>query len=131
MTRCTFLMLLNPTMKIAYYTTSWFLNTQQKNRVRVMINKFFPLSTFHLYVATFQHLHMEYISLLKPYSRACGSYQDYLDRGLLHTRKLLNQGFLLVKLKSLLRKFYGDHHDLVVRDGMSVSQMTTDMFHLS
>jgi hypothetical protein len=31
------------------------------------------------------------------YSRACGSYQDFLDRGLLLTRKLLNQGFLLVK----------------------------------
>jgi hypothetical protein len=30
-----------------------------------------------------------------------------LDRGLLLTRKLLNQGFLLVKLKSSLRKCYG------------------------
>jgi hypothetical protein len=36
------------------------------------------------------------------YSRACGSYQDFLDRGMLLTRKLLNQGFLLVKLKALL-----------------------------
>ena len=41
-----------------------------------------------------------YISQLIRYSRACGSYQDFLDRGLLLTRKLLNQGFLLVKLKS-------------------------------
>jgi hypothetical protein len=46
-----------------------------------------------------------YISQLIRYSRACGSYQDFLDRGLLLTRKLLNQGFLLVKLKSSLRKF--------------------------
>ena len=37
-----------------------------------------------------------YISQLIRYSRACGSYQDFLDRGLLLTRKLLNQGFLLV-----------------------------------
>jgi hypothetical protein len=50
---------------------------------------------------------------------------------LLLTRKLLNQGFLLVKLKSSLRKLYGCHHDLVDRYGISVSQMTTDMFHLS
>ena len=64
-----------------------------------------------------------YISQLMRYSRACGSYQDFLDRELLLTRMLLNQGFLLVKLKSSLRKFYGRHHDLV-------SQMTTDMFHL-
>ena len=48
------------------------------------------------------------------------------------TMKLLNQGFLLVKLKSSLRKFYGRHHDFVDRYGIpvSVSQMTY-MFHLS
>jgi hypothetical protein len=44
------------------------------------------------------------------------------------TRKLLNQGFLLVKLKQSLRKFYGRHNDLVDRYGISVSQMTTDMY---
>jgi hypothetical protein len=44
-----------------------------------------------------------YISQLIRYSRACSSYQDFLDRGLLLTMKLLNQGFLLVKLKSSLR----------------------------
>ena len=61
-----------------------------------------------------------YISQLIRYSRACGSY-----RWLLLTRKLLNQGFLLVKLKSSLRKFYIHHHDQVNRYGTSVSQMTT------
>jgi len=45
--------------------------------------------------------------------------------------KEATEGFLLVKLKSSLRKFYGRHHDLVDRYGISVSQMTTDMFHLS
>ena len=67
-----------------------------------------------------------YISQMIRYS-----YQDFLDRGLLLTRKLLNQGFLLVKLKSSLWKFYGRHHDFVDRYGISVSQMTTDMCHLS
>jgi hypothetical protein len=51
-------------------------------------------------------------TIYKTY-RACCSYQDFLDRGLLLTRTLLNQGFLLVKLKSSLRKFYRRHHDLV------------------
>jgi hypothetical protein len=64
-----------------------------------------------------------YISQLIWYSRACGSYEDFLDRGFLLTRKLLNQWFLLVKLKSSLRKFYGRQHDLVDRYGISV---TTD-----
>jgi len=43
-----------------------------------------------------------YISQLIRYFRARGSYQDFLDRGLLLTRKPLSQGFLLVKLKSSL-----------------------------
>jgi hypothetical protein len=41
-----------------------------------------------------------YIFQLIRYSRASASYQDLFDKGLLLTRKLLNQGFLLVKLKS-------------------------------
>jgi len=59
-----------------------------------------------------------YISQLIRYSRACGSYQNFLDKGWLLTRKLLNQGFLLLKLKSSHRKFY---HDLVDRNGIHVS----------
>ena len=56
---------------------------------------------------------------------------NFLDRGWLLTRKLLNKGIFLVKLKSSLWKFSSRHHDLVDRYGISVSQMTTDMFHLS
>ena len=62
-----------------------------------------------------------YVSELIRYSRACDSYQDFRDRGLLLTRKLLNQGFLLVNLRSLLPMFYGHHHDLVHCYGISVS----------
>ena len=72
-----------------------------------------------------------YISHMLRNSRACGSYQDVLGWRLLLTRKLLDQRFLLVKLKSSLEKDYGRHHDSVDRYGISVSQMTTDMFHLS
>ena len=72
-----------------------------------------------------------YISQLIQYSTVCGSYWDFLDRVLLVTRKLQNQGVLQVKLKSSLRKFYGSHHELVNLYGISVTQITTDMFHLS
>jgi len=41
-----------------------------------------------------------------------------------------NRPLLSVKLKASLRKFYSRHHELVKRYGTSVSQMTTDMFHL-
>ena len=45
-------------------------------------------------------LYGAYISQFNRYSRACGSYHDVLDRGLMLTRKLLSYGFLVVKLKS-------------------------------
>ena len=84
-----------------------------------------PLWTFYLYA------YGVYISQLVRYSRSYESYHDFLDRGLLLTRKILNQGFLVDKLKSSLPRFYGRHHDLVNRQGVSVSQMTTDMFRLA
>jgi hypothetical protein len=74
--------------------------------------------------------HGAYIFQLIRYSRACGSYQVSHCRVLVLTSKLLSQGFLLVKLKSSPRKSYGRHHHLVDRYGISLSQMTTDMFHL-
>ena len=52
-----------------------------------------------------------YISKLILYSRAC-SEDDFLDWGLLLTRKLLNQRVLYVGLKSSLRNLSGRHHDL-------------------
>jgi hypothetical protein len=57
--------------------------------------------------------------------------KDFLRREMLPTRTLQNQELLMAKLKSSHGKFYGRHHDLVDRYGISVSQMTTDMFHLS
>ena len=63
------------------------------------------------------------------------SWENFLDKMwgifLLLTRKLLNQGFLVVKLKSSLRQFYDHHHDVVNHYIIYVPQMTTDMFHLS
>jgi hypothetical protein len=72
-----------------------------------------------------RHVNLVYFFQLIRYSRACGSYQDFLDRLLLLTRKLVNQGFFLVKLKSSLRKCYGRHHDLVDRYGISVNWWPT------
>ena len=46
-----------------------------------------------------------HISQLKRHSRACGSYKDFLDRGLLLTRKLLNRRFQLVKLYHYFESF--------------------------
>jgi hypothetical protein len=60
-----------------------------------------------------------------PETLACNDYFIW------RVRKVLKEGFLLVKFKSSLRKFYGRHCGLVDRFGMSVSQMTTDMLFYS
>jgi hypothetical protein len=78
-------------------------------------------------------VYMKYISQMIRYSRACGSYQDFLDIGLLLTRKLLNQGFLLVKLKSSLRKFYGQPYIkeiLIGTTSSGISYHLRDILHI-
>jgi hypothetical protein len=72
-----------------------------------------------------------HISQMIRYSRACGSYRTFRDRGLLLTRKLLNQEFLVVNLNSSLGMFYDHHHNFVDHYGIFVSQMNTDMVRLS
>ena len=69
-----------------------------------------------------------YISQLIRYSRACSHYKDFLGRAKLLTTKLLGQQFLLPRLKSSFKKFYGRHHDLVGRYQSSVTSMMTDIF---
>ena len=45
-------------------------------------------------------------------------------------KQLLNQLFLVAKMKSSLGKLYGHHHDLVNRYGITVLQMTTNILCL-
>jgi hypothetical protein len=54
-----------------------------------------------------------YISHLIRYSRACASYQDVIGRGLMLTRKILNQGFL--KDKQRFTKYTYKTKDRVTR----------------
>jgi hypothetical protein len=42
-------------------------------------------------------------------------------------QKLLKQGYVAPRLKSLLQKLYGHHHNLVDRYEISISQMTMDL----
>jgi hypothetical protein len=45
-------------------------------------------------------------------------------------KQLLNELFLVAKMKSSLGKLYGHHHDLDNRYGIAVLQMTTNMLCL-
>ena len=64
-----------------------------------------------------------HISYMIRYCRACASSLDFYDRRLLLTRKLLNQGFIAVKLKLLLLSLYDRCHYLVNRHGIHESHM--------
>jgi len=46
-----------------------------------------------------------YISMLIRYSSVCGSYHDFVDRGLLLTTNQLNQGLIVIILTSSLQNF--------------------------
>jgi hypothetical protein len=69
------------------------------------------------------------MSQLMRYSTACGSYHDFLVRGLLLPRNLLKQ-WLLVIIMKLPLEFYVCHHDFTNRYGISASQLITDAFCL-
>jgi hypothetical protein len=86
-------------------------------------------STIH--VASLMKSHND--MYMKQHSSSTCIWSQYhysLDRWLLLTMKLLNQGFLVIKLKSLLQKHYGRQHDLIDRYGVTVSQKITYMLCL-
>ena len=72
-----------------------------------------------------------FISQLVRYARASSSYIDFCNRASLLTSRLLQQGYLSNRLQLSLKKFYGHHHDLVVKYDVSVSQLIADVFATS
>jgi len=69
-----------------------------------------------------------FMSQLIRYSRTCNSYQDFLLRFVLLTRKLLSQGFIETRLRSTLKQFVGRYHHLTLPYRVSVTTMANDIF---
>ena len=69
-----------------------------------------------------------FISQLIRYSRACTGYNDFLQRCITLTHKLLKQGYVRPRLVKTFKKFYGRHHDLVNKYDVSVCQIIKDIF---
>jgi hypothetical protein len=80
------------------------------------------------YINLVPSCHQNGLVWILTYSRACGFCHDFLGRWLLPTRKLLNQGFLVVKLKSSFRKFTVSTMNWLTWPNISMSVMTIDMF---
>jgi len=68
-----------------------------------------------------------YMSQLIRYSRTCYSYQDFLHRSVLLTRKLLSQGFIKTRLRSILKTFFGRYHHLTLPYRVSVTNIANNI----
>ena len=63
-----------------------------------------------------------FISQLIRYARVCSSYECFILRAARLSSKLLGQGYVVGRLKSSLRKFYGRYGDLI-KHAVSLSQI--------
>ena len=68
-----------------------------------------------------------FISQLLRYARACSSYECFILRAARLSLKLLRQGYVMERLKSSLRTFYGRYGDLIKHYEVSLSQMLHDI----
>jgi len=64
-----------------------------------------------------------YMSQLIRDSRTCNSYQDFLHRSVLLTRKLLSQVFIGTRLRSTIKKCFSSYHHLTLPCRVSVTTM--------
>jgi len=68
-----------------------------------------------------------YMSQLIRYSKTCNTYQDFLHRDVLLTRKLLSQGFIETTLRSTLKKFFGRYHHFIPPYRVAVTTVGNDI----
>jgi hypothetical protein len=61
--------------------------------------------------------------MLIRFARACSTYDQFLIRRSLLTRKFMSQGFLQSRLQAALLKFYGRYNDLVCQYNLSLGQI--------
>ena len=71
-----------------------------------------------------------FISQLIRNARACSSYECFILRARRLSSKLLKQGYLVERLKSSFRKFYGRYGDLIEQYGVTLSRMLNDILTL-
>ena len=71
-----------------------------------------------------------FISQLIRYVWACSSYECFILRARRLSSKLLKQRYLVERLKSSVRKFYGQYGDLIQQYKVSHSRMLNDILTL-
>ena len=83
---------------------------------------------FNFHITNFPFFHLRqpmvfYLTAHTVYTRPCSSYECFILRAARLSSKLLGQGYVMERLKSSLRKFYGRYGDLIKHYEVSLSQM--------
>ena len=65
-----------------------------------------------------------FIAQLIRFARACSSYECFILRTARLSSKLLGQGYVMERLKSSFRKFYGRYGDLIIYYDVSLFLMS-------
>ena len=68
-----------------------------------------------------------FISYHIRYARACSPYDCFILRALVLSNMLLGQGYVKVRLRSSLRKFYGRYRDFIKQYEAPLSRMLHDI----
>ena len=89
------------------YTPSWYMYCNRK-------------STLIAFLRIFDHRQ-------NRHARACSSYECFILRAARLSSKLFAQGYVIERLKSSLRKFYGRYGDLIKHYEVSLSKMLHDI----
>ena len=71
-----------------------------------------------------------FISQVIRYTRACSSYECFILRTRRLSSKLFKQGYIVERLKSSFRMFYGRYGDLIQQYEVSLSRMLNDILTL-
>ena len=95
----------------------WGFSTRNAHIVHIVLSSNIPSSPAY----------GVFISQLIRYARACSSYDCFILRSRRLSSKLLKQGYLLERLKSSFRKFYGRYGDLIEEYGVTLSRMLNDI----
>ena len=107
-----------------------------RSRVMVSCTLYDKRDDFNFHITNFPFLssnipsspvYAVFISQLIRYARACSSYECFILRAALLSSKHLRQGYVMERLKSSLRKFYGRYGDLIKYYEVSLSQMLHDI----
>ena len=108
------------------------LSTESDGQLRTSLND--KRDDFNFHITNFPFLSSNipsslangvFISQLIRYVRACSSYECFILRAARLSPKLLGEGYVIERLKSSLRKFYGRYGDLITHYEVSLSQNVT------